>query len=193
MTSDSRRSSLHVYNARCALTVDPSRNRADTVHTVNLETATRSAAGADFAWDAKLVVQVTGRELPDVVATLLGLRSRVECLHHGPRRDKGYRLFHDGERCVVQLFSGDSGRHTVSLAPADRLGVVAMMFRQLQRNHGGLPADVLYAMLERVYATPSAEETGTAGTAGTAGTDAGGAAPTNPPSPPPAAGDAYDW
>ena len=184
MTSGTRSSSLHVYNARCALTVDPARNRADTVHTVNLETAARGA-GADFAWEAKLVVQVTGRELPDVVATLLGLRARIECLHHGPRRDKGYRLFHDeGDRCVVQLFSGSGERHTVSLTPADRLGVVAMTFRQMQRNHGGLPADVLYAMLERVYAPPSADAAGPRDEPGPS---------VAPPAPPRTPGDAYDW
>ena len=155
MKTERTRASIHVYNARCALTVEPSRNRAGTVHTVNLETSARPGPGTDFAWDAKLVVQVTGGELPDVTAVLLGHRKAIEFLHHGPRRDKGYRLFRDGGRFVVQVFDGSGERHSVSLADADRLALSVVLFRQLQRNHGGLPADVLYAMLERVYTRTS--------------------------------------
>jgi len=150
MSTDGR-TSIHVYNARCALTVEPARNRRGDIHTANLETASRAAAVGDFRWAEKLVVQVTGTELPDVLAVLLGHLPAVEFLYHGPRRDKGYRLFHDGERLIVQLFSGRGERFSVSLSAADRLALSALLFRQLQRNHGGIAAEVLYAMITDIY------------------------------------------
>ena len=146
------RPSLHVYNARCALTVEPTRNRRGDVHTVNLETAARAGATGDFDWAGKTVVQVTGAELPDVLAVLLGYVPEVEFRYHGAARDKGYRFFRDGPRLVLQTFAGGDGRHSVALAPGDRLRVAALLFRQLQRNHGGLAADVLHAMHASVYA-----------------------------------------
>ena len=179
-SSDSRRS-LHVYNVRCALTVDPSRNRRGDVYTANLETAARANAGAEFDWANKIVVQITGEELPDVIAVLLGLRSDVEFRFHGAARDKGYRLFRDDERLIVQVFAGGDDRHTVALAPSDRLRVCSTLFRQLQRNHGGLPADVLHAMLTQVYSSSAPVETPSP--TGTSSSDA--------PHEPPAG--TYDW
>mgnify|MGYP000406447163 CR=1 FL=1 len=152
------RTSLHVYNARCALTVEPSRNRRGDVHTINLETAARTGTSGEFSWGDKIVVQVTGQELSDVLAVLLGHLDRVEFRYHGASRDKGYRLFHDDGRVIVQLFAGSRDRHTVTLARGDRLAVAVAAFRQLQRNHGGLAADVLHAMHGAIYATRPADD-----------------------------------
>ena len=152
MPSESARASLHVYNARCALTVEPVRNRRGDLHTLNLESAARAAGGEGFDWERKLIVQLTREELPEVLAVLLGRLAETEHRFHGPRRDKGFACRLDGERVVVQLFAAEASRHTVVLGRADRLGVAAMLFRQLQRNHGGLSAEVLEAMHAAIYA-----------------------------------------
>ena len=102
----------------------------------------------------------------------------MEFRFHGAARDKGYRLFRDGERLVLQVFAGGDDRHTVALAPSDRLRVASILFRQLQRNHGGLTADVLHAMLTQVYSSSSPSVTPSP------------AAPGRPAEPPT---DTYDW
>lgn len=163
---------LHVYNARCALTVEPVRNRRGDLHTVNLELAVR--VGSAFDWRDKSVLQVGREELVDVLATVLGWRDAVEFAHHGERRDKGYRMRRDGARLVVQLYGGGHERRTVALATADRLAFGALLFAQIRRNHATIDEGVLYAMLETLCrpATATDEATDTRGPALPKGTAA---------------------
>ena len=103
-------------------------------------------------------MQVTGGELADVLATLLGLRPDVEQRYHGPRRDKGYRVRHGPGGCAVEVFAAGRGLRRVGLAPAERLAVAALAFRQFQRNHGGVPGDALLRMLELCYGPPATND-----------------------------------
>lgn len=141
------------YGRECALTVEGVTAADGITRTVNIDAARRLDAKR-YDWNDKLVVQVTGGELADVLATALGLRRRVEFLHHGPRRDKGYRVEHAEGGCAIDVFSAERGLRRVGLAPAERLALAALLFRQFQRNHGGVPGDALLRMLELCYQVP---------------------------------------
>ena len=142
------------FGREAAITVEAVTAADGVTRTVNIDAARRLDARR-YDWDDKLVVQVTGAELADVLATLLGLRPDVEYLYHGPRRDKGYRVRHGPGGCAVEVFAAGRGLRRVGLAPAERLAVSALAFRQFQRNHGGVPGDALLRMLELCYGPPA--------------------------------------
>ncbi|CAN5266910.1 hypothetical protein BH10PSE16_BH10PSE16_20510 [soil metagenome] len=58
------------------------------VHVVSIDSAHALGAGGGYAWERKLVLQLTPEEMPAVIATLMGLTPSVRFGHHGANRDK---------------------------------------------------------------------------------------------------------
>jgi hypothetical protein len=58
------------------------------VHVVSIDSAHALSAGGGYAWERKLVLQLTPEEMPAVIATLMGLISSVRFGHHGADRSK---------------------------------------------------------------------------------------------------------
>ncbi len=139
------------FGREAALTVEAVTAADGVTRTVNIEAARRLDA-RHYDWADKLVVQVTGSELADALATLLGLKPHVEFGFHGPKRNKGYRIEHGATGCIVDVYAADRGRRRVGVSAAERLALSSLLFRQFQRNHGGVPGDALLRMLELCYA-----------------------------------------
>ena len=72
------------------LEVTPHRRGGDFmgVHVVSIDSAHALGAGGGYAWERKLVIQLTPEEMPAVIATLMGLTHSVRLGHHGAVRDK---------------------------------------------------------------------------------------------------------
>jgi hypothetical protein len=58
------------------------------VHVVSIDSAHALGAGGGYAWERKLVIQLTPEEMPAVIATLMGLTPSVRFGHHGADRSK---------------------------------------------------------------------------------------------------------
>ncbi len=142
---------IKVFAASAALTVATAETQLCRSHTVNLEAARRIQGTPHYDWDNKLVLQVSPSEAPDVLAVLAGWKPGVEFQYHGPAKNKGYRLQQQGSHLLIELFSKTAGKLLVPTQPADQLKVLALFFRQFQRNYGGIGTDTLYAMCRDVY------------------------------------------
>ncbi|WP_029527798.1 hypothetical protein [Polaromonas glacialis] len=72
------------------LEVTPHRRGGDFMgmHVVSIDSAHALGAGGGYAWERKLVIQLTPEEMPAVIATLMGLTHSVRLGHHGAVRDK---------------------------------------------------------------------------------------------------------
>ena len=76
----------------------------DSAHTLSTSTGT----GGGYAWERKLVIQLTPEEMPAVIATLMGLTPSVRFGHHGAsqakfievRRQDGGLVIVTGERSL---------------------------------------------------------------------------------------------
>ena len=141
------------YGREAALAIEPVTAADGVTRTVNIDAARRVEARR-YDWADKLVVQVTGRELADVLAALLGLRARVECLHHGPRRDKGYRIEHRPAGLAISVFAAGRGLRRVGLGQGERVALAALLLGQLRRNQAALDDAALVRVLELCYAAP---------------------------------------
>ena len=58
------------------------------VHVVSIDSAAALGSGGGYAWEHKLVVQLTPEEMPGLIATMMGLTPSVRFRHHGAGRDK---------------------------------------------------------------------------------------------------------
>lgn len=72
------------------LEVTPHRRGSDFmgVHVVSIDSAHALGAGGGYAWERKLVLQLTPEEMPAIIATLMGLTPSVRFGHHGAGRTK---------------------------------------------------------------------------------------------------------
>ncbi|CAM3744233.1 hypothetical protein [Polaromonas hydrogenivorans] len=72
------------------LEVTPHRRGGDFlgVLVVSIDSAHALSAGGGYAWERKLVLQLTPEEMPAVIATLMGLIPSVRFGHHGADRSK---------------------------------------------------------------------------------------------------------
>ena len=132
--------------------------RPKPISTVNLVAASainhsdkRHATGYDWENNA-LRLQVSPREMCDVLATLLGYRESVEFTHHGTQRDKSYSITNDGTGKASLLMNGGGHKpYHFGLNPNDRFELASLCFRVFQKQHGGINAEVLMAMLKDTY------------------------------------------
>jgi hypothetical protein len=72
------------------LEVTPHRRGGDFlgVQVVSIDSAHALGTGGGYAWERKLVIQLTPEEMPAVIATLMGITPSVRFGHHGAGRDK---------------------------------------------------------------------------------------------------------
>jgi hypothetical protein len=89
---DEHRLRLRLFGKAAAHTLEitPHRRGGDFlgVHVVSIDSAHTSGTGGGYAWERKLVIQLTPEEMPAVIATLMGLTPSVRFCHHGAGRDK---------------------------------------------------------------------------------------------------------
>jgi hypothetical protein len=83
---------LRLFGKSAAHTLEVTSHRRGSdflgVHVVSLDSAPALASGGGYAWERKLVLQLTPEEMPAVIATLMGLMPSVRFGHHGAERDK---------------------------------------------------------------------------------------------------------
>ncbi|CAM3842073.1 hypothetical protein [Polaromonas hydrogenivorans] len=90
-------------SAAHTLEVTPHRRGRDFmgVHVVSIDSAHALGAGAGYAWERKLVIQLTPEEMPAVIATLMGLTPSVRFGHHGAGRDKFLEVRRQADGLVI--------------------------------------------------------------------------------------------
>lgn len=134
---------------------------------VNLEAAACTGRGPRgqglYAWADKIVVQVTARELPELVAVLYGWRASAEGTYHmgaGDRIARGWRARSD-ETGVVRLSVFEPGAsHTVALELHDRLEMAMLTMRRLALRYPGVAPALLHATLRGMLAARGVEAAG---------------------------------
>lgn len=148
---------IHVYSELTALSVQGLQTKDKRGFTLQFEAARRLANSKHYDWENKLALQVSLRELPDVMACLLGYVEQVEFQYHGNRRDKGYRIRANTEKpgLLFELFSGSDGKFLVPALPADQFAVSALALTYFQRNYGGLSTESLLSILTSSYSHKS--------------------------------------
>ena len=95
------------------LEVTPHRRGGDFlgVHVMSIDSAPALGSGVGYAWERKLVIQLTPEEMPAVIATLMGLIPLVRFGHHGADRSKFVELRRQESGLVLV-----TGEHALSYA-----------------------------------------------------------------------------
>ena len=110
---DESRLRLRLFGKAAAHTLEVTAHRRGGdfmgVHVVSIDSAHALSTGGGYAWERKLVIQLTPEEMPAVIATLMGLTPSVRFGHHGAdqakfvelRRQAGGLVIVTGEHAAV--------------------------------------------------------------------------------------------
>ena len=135
-----------IYGSKAALCIESDETRQGEP-TLRIEAAPATAP-RQYDWAQKRVIQLTREELPIVAATVLGLLPRCEYKSHGPEKDKGLEILHQGTHLFVRLFQKERGVVAVQVTAADCYALGALCLRQLRRTAPWLDAEGVLLLLK---------------------------------------------
>lgn len=149
-----------VYGSKAALCVETDVTRQDEP-TLRIEAALATAPRT-YDWAQKLTIQLTREELPIVIATLLGVLHRCECKNHGPAKDKGLDIEHQGQHLFIRVFQKGQAVRALPVGPTDSYYLAALGLRQLRLaapwlSDQGVLATLKLTVLRMSAASPSSQ------------------------------------
>jgi hypothetical protein len=150
---DESRLRLRLFGKAAAhtLEVTPHRRGGDFlgVHVVSIDSAHALGSGGGYAWERKLVIQLTPEEMPAAIAVLMNLSPSARFGQHGVERDKFVELRRQADGLVVVTGQGGSV-YPVPVRPAAVYYLLGLFARAMAL---GLPGAGLTDVLALVKAS----------------------------------------
>lgn len=137
---------VHVYGNQAALCFEPTESAAQ-FPTIAIDAALKHGGGRTFDWEGKIQINLTRSELVEVTATLLGFSVRAEGRHHGPAKNKGFKVENQGRHYFFEVSEGDKPKRGVQILPPDAHYVASLMLRQLRSASPWLSVSDVVSML----------------------------------------------
>lgn len=141
--------SVHCYGGKAALCFSADTTKGDDAPTVRIEAAPATGPRA-YAWSQKIAVQCTVKEMPIVLATILGWMPSVRFAAHGADNKKGFSFQHqDGGKLFAKVWDG-KGTRMVPIAAADLFGIADLFVRQMLKSRPYMSHDGLMTMIRQL-------------------------------------------
>ncbi len=158
---ESPRRQVKVFGKTAALTWEtaPMRGRsadAPLLTTVMIEGAAARSDGT-FAWNDKVVFACTARELPQLLAVLMGWISEIEFGFHGGDVRKKLHIEHQGHGIFVRL-QGPGATHAVPVEDADRYALAMLVLHAMTANEPLRDAQAILAVCRDVMSPPQCQQ-----------------------------------
>lgn len=137
----------HVYGGKVAVcfSADQTRNEE---HTIRIEAAV-SSGGRSYNWDDKIAIQVSTRELPSVLATLLQIQNKFEGKGHGAQNEKWFVLENQPGKVFLSLNAKGAASRSLPITPGDCYQVITLVMEQMLKNAPFLTAETLLSLIKR--------------------------------------------
>lgn len=144
----------HVYGGKVAVcfSADQTRNEE---HTIRIEAAV-SSSGRSYNWEDKIAIQLSTRELPSVLATLLQFQNKFEGKGHGAQNEKWFVMENQPGKIFLSVNAKGVASRSLPISAGDCYLVSTLVMEQMLKNSPFLTADTLLSLIKRVglMATP---------------------------------------
>lgn len=137
----------HVYGGKVAVCFSADQTRTEE-HTIRIEAALTSG-GRSYNWDNKIAIQVSTRELPSVLATLLQIQNRFEGKGHGAQNEKWFVLENQPGKVFLSLNAKGEASRSLPIGPGDCYQVITLVMEQMLKNAPFLTAETLLSLIKR--------------------------------------------
>jgi hypothetical protein len=137
----------HVYGGKVAVCFQSDTTRAGE-HTIRIEAA-ESTASKKFNWSDKISIQLSGRELPGVLATFMQMQTKFDGKGHGAQNEKWFTIENQPGKVFLSVNKKGRTARSVPIGPGDCFGVVTLLIEQMLKNSPFLSAETLLNIVQR--------------------------------------------
>lgn len=117
-------------------------------HTISIEIAPIVGGTKSYAWEKKIAVRLTKRELPSYTAVMVGYLAQFQASKHGSAHDKSIDIQDQGAHIFVKLRQGPKILG-VQASPDDVFVLAAMALEANRRNSPALDSQTVLHNLKR--------------------------------------------
>lgn len=150
---------VHVYGGKAAACFSADTKRNSTTQTIRIETAESSGARV-YAWDNKIAVQLSVKELPLVLGVLMGWLPAYKAEGHGEHNDKGFSIERQEGKFFLSMFAKGQKARALPVPPGDAYCITSLLLRQMVANDPHLTsAEVLKLTHAAISVVPNANGT----------------------------------
>ena len=119
-------------------------------HVVSIDSAAAHGTDGTYAWERKLVVQLTPEEMPAIVATLMGLTPSARFGNHGADKSKFIEVRRQ-EGGLVIVTGDKAGSYSVPVPTHTAYYVLDLFCRAMARDGSGRCVSDIVALVRAVY------------------------------------------
>lgn len=105
--------------------------------------------GGKANWAGKIAVQLSLRELPMVLATLLLWQPEFDGKGHGENNQKWFSIKQQTGKFYLKVDSKGQTSRGVPILPGDVYGIITLLIRQMLKNDPFLNVDVLLSIVQK--------------------------------------------
>lgn len=150
---------VHVYGGKAAACFSADTKRNSATQTIRIETAESTGARA-YAWDNKIAVQLSVKELPLVLGVLMGWLPAYKAEGHGEHNDKGFSIERQEGKFFLSMFAKGQKARALPVPPGDAYCITSLLLRQMVANDPHLTsAEVLKLAHAAISVVPNASGT----------------------------------
>ena len=139
--------SRHVYGGKVAVCFQSDTTRGGE-HTIRIEAA-EITASKKFNWSDKISIQLSGRELPSVLATFMQMQGKFDGKGHGAQNEKWFTIENQPGKVFLSVNTKGRPPRSLPIGPGDCFGVVTLLIEQMLKNSPFLSADTLLNIVQR--------------------------------------------
>ncbi len=142
-----RYKSFHVYGGKFAACFSEDTTQRG-IHTIRVE-ATEASGQRTYNWKNKVAIQLSQRELPLMLATLMLWTSKFEAKGHGQNNEKWMTLEAQPGKLYLSVQSKGTGARGVAIAAGDAYPITTMIVKQMLANDPFLTADLVFKLAKK--------------------------------------------
>ncbi|MFL1479932.1 hypothetical protein [Pseudomonas grimontii] len=142
----------HVYGGKVAacFSGDTTRNKHSTVR---IEAA-ECIESRKFNWGDKIAIQVSMRELPQLLATLMRYQQSFTGKGHGENNEKWFTVENQPGKVFLSVHSKGRAARALPVLPGDIFNITAIILGQMMKNTPHLSCDNLLTLIKLQFSDP---------------------------------------
>lgn len=133
--------SQHIYGGKAAACFSADFTRSN-LATVRIEAAETSGQ-RNYNWKDKVAIQLSSRELPMVLATLMQWLPKFEGKGHGTNNEKWFTLENQAGKLFLSVNCKGKAARGVPIMPGDAYSLCTLIMRQMLKNDPFLSSEIL--------------------------------------------------
>lgn len=136
--------SYHVYGGKAAACFSTDKTRS---HFPTIRIEATELLGGKSDWSDKIAIQVSPRELPSLLSTLLRYQTSFTAKGHGEKNEKWFSIENQTNHFFLSVQSKGKSPRALPVLPGDVFNIVNMIIGQMLSNSPFLTTDSLLELI----------------------------------------------